>query len=132
VEEQYIQRGARYWVDGDGIIRGREVYGTAFELSDAQEAMELIRKLAAGRSVPLLMDITQLRSMSRDARVFFAQAAHKELLLAVALQVGSPFARAIGSIFLGFNRPAIPLKLFTDEAAALVWLRTFLPSASST
>jgi hypothetical protein len=124
--EEQIRRGARYWVDQDGIIRGREVFSATFELSDAVEALALIRKLADGSKRCLLMDISKLKAMAREARAFFTQPAHTEVLHAVALQIGSPFSRAIGNIFLGLNRPAVPIRLFTDEEPALAWLRTFL------
>ncbi len=124
--EEQIRRGARYWVDEDGIIRGRELYSATSELADAIEALALIRRLAEGRKRCLLMDITKLKGMAREARAYFTQAAHTEMLHAVALQIGSPFSRAIGNIFLGLNRPAVPIRLFTEEEPALVWLRTFL------
>ncbi len=129
--EEQIRRGARYWVDDEGIIRGREVYSEPFELDDAIEAVALIRKLADGRKCCLLMDITKLKSMAREARAFFTQPAHTEVLYAVALQIGSPFSRAIGNIFLGLNKPALPLRLFTEEGPALAWLRTFLRPGGS-
>ena len=125
MSDEQIRRGARYWLDDEGIIHGREVSDAVFELSDATEAMELIRKLAGGRKRGLLMDITRLRSMSREARSFFTLPAHTEVLHAVALQIGSHLSRAIGNIFLGFNKPATPVRLFTDETSALAWLRTF-------
>jgi hypothetical protein len=126
--DEQIPREARYRVDDEGIIHGREVPGTAFELSDATEAMTLIRKLANGHKMALLMDITNLKSMSRDARAYFAQPAHTEVLHAVALLTGSLLSRAIGNFFLGLNKPAAPTRLFTDEASALAWLRSFLGS----
>ena len=72
------------------------------------------------------MDISKLRTMSREARAFFMKPEHTEILHAVALLIGSPLSRAIGNIFLGLNRPVTPTRLFTDEESALVWLRTFL------
>jgi hypothetical protein len=124
--EELIKRGARYRLDAQGIIRGFEENGADFGISDAEEAMEVIRKLGGGGKRCLLMDISKLRTMSREARAFFMKPEHTEILHAVALLIGSPLSRAIGNIFLGLNRPVTPTRLFTDEEAALAWLRTFL------
>lgn len=126
-----IGRGAQYWVDGDGIVHGRETRDAPFERRDAVEALDVIGQLAGGSRRALLMDITKLRSMSREARAFFSEPARADVLLAVALQIGSPLSRAIGNIFLGLNRPAVPIKLFNDEGSALEWLRGFTGGAPS-
>jgi hypothetical protein len=125
MSEEQIQRGARFWLDDEGIIHGQEQHGTNFELSDAMEAMAAIRKLADGRKRGLLIDITNLRTMSREARAYFTKPEHAEVLHAVAMKIGSHFSRALGNIFLGLNKPATPTRLFNDDESALAWLRTF-------
>ena len=125
--EATIKRGARFYVDDQGIIRGREADGASFGLSDAQEAIEVIRELAAGRKCGLVVDISDLRTMTREARAYFTHKDHEEFLYAVALVVRSLVSRAIGNFFLGLNKPAVPTRLFTDDEDALAWLRTFIP-----
>ena len=110
--EATIKRGARFYVDDQGIIRGREADGASFGLSDAQE---------------LVVDISDLRTMTREARAYFTHKDHEEFLYAVALVVRSLVSRAIGNFFLGLNKPAVPTRLFTDDEDALAWLRTFIP-----
>jgi hypothetical protein len=127
MSEATIKRGARFYVDDQGIIRGREADGAGFELQDAQEAIAAIRELAAGRKRALVVDISDLRTMTRDARAYFTHKDHAEFLYAVALVVRSLLSRAIGNFIIGFNRPAVPTRLFNDDEDALAWLRTFIP-----
>lgn len=69
------------------------------------------------------MNITAVKSLARDVRVYFARPEHIEVHRAVALVVGSPLSRAIGNFFLGLNKPAMPMRLFTDEDEAVGWLK---------
>lgn len=125
--EATIKRGARFYVDEQGIIRGREADGSSFGLSDAQEAIAAIRELAGGSRRGLVVDISDLRTMTRDARAYFTHKDHAEFLYAVALVVRSLISRAIGNFFLGLNKPEVPTRLFTNDEDALAWLRTFIP-----
>jgi hypothetical protein len=125
MQEVNLPRGARYWVEDDGIIHGTESSHTAFKFQDALESIEIIRKLAGGSNVRLLMDISNLSSMERDARAHFAREEHTAWLTAVALIIRSNLSRAIGNLFLGLNKPAVRTRLFTDEDEARAWLRTF-------
>ncbi len=127
VAEKRIKRGASFYLDEQGVIRGREADTGTFELADAQEAIAAIRQLAGDRKRPLVVDISDLRTMTREARAYFTHPDHGEFLNAVALVVRSLLSRAIGNFFLGLNRPAVPTRLFNDEEEALAWVRTFLP-----
>jgi len=123
VSEAIELRTARFWLDDEGIIRGELIPGGDFLLDDAKEMMALHRRLTGGRAAGLLMDIRALRSLPHEVRIYFTQPEHVEVHRAVALLVGSPLSRAIGNFFLGFNKPAMPMRLFSDEQSALEWLR---------
>jgi hypothetical protein len=125
--EERISTGGRFWLADGDIIHGVEGFGVSLELAAAQEAWTIICKLAGGRRRGLLMDISQIKSMSREARAFFGRPAHSDVLYAVALKIGSPLSRALGNFFLGFNKPAMPMRLFSDEPHALDWLRKVAP-----
>jgi len=111
----------------DGIIRTRmrpEVF--ELELADAQEVIHAVGSLCGGVRRPALVDLRELRSMSRDCRKYFAGPETAKVEAAVALLVVSPLARAIGNFFMGLNRPLVPTRLFTSEVDALGWLRGFV------
>jgi hypothetical protein len=114
-------RTGRFWRDG-GVLRG-ECFDAAEEtIADAKEQLARQREMLDGKPLPFLMDIRRVRSLSRDARAFFASAEAAEVFAATALLIASPLSRAIGNFFLGLNRPSMPTRLFTSERDALAWL----------
>ena len=121
--EPIAQRSSRYWVDDEGFIRGVLREGVEYQLADAEEMMALHRQMTGGQPRGLLMDIRAVRALPREVRAYFTQPEHAEVHRAVALLVGSPLSRAIGNFFLGFNKPAMPMRLFSEEESALEWLR---------
>jgi hypothetical protein len=124
--EVFVQRATRFFVDEDGIFRGTVLPGvTTYGLEDAREFMEAQRKLAQGTPRGLVIDITAIKTMSRDVREYFMRPDHADVHRAVALIVRSPISRAIGNFFLGLNKPAMPTRLFTSEEQALTWVKTF-------
>ena len=117
-----VLRATRYWVDDEGIIRG-VLITPEFTLADAVEMMEMHRTLTAGKPRCLLMNITAVRALAREVRSYFGDPEHATIHKAVALVVGSPLSRAVGNFFLGLNKPAVPMRLFSDEESAVNWLR---------
>jgi hypothetical protein len=120
-------RTARLWIGSDGILRSVITKGAEEILEDAQANMEAGLRLAAGREVPMLVDMTGLRSITRPARRYYADPGPEiKYATAMALVGGAPIARAIGNFALGLSSPKIPMKMFANEADALEWLRGFL------
>lgn len=120
-------RSQTIWLDDDGIVR-MKMKPDVFELdlADAQEVIRTVDAMCGGVRRPTLVDLRELRSMSRDCRKYFAGPETARVQVAVALLVVSPLARAIGNFFMGLNKPLIPTRLFTSEADALVWLRSLV------
>lgn len=117
-------RTGRYWVDEEGFLRGECFDGAEQTLADAEEQLREQRPLAGGKPRPFLMDISRVRSLSRDARNKYANSPEARALFScVALLVGSPLSRAVGNFFIGLNKPLMPTRLFTSRTDALAWLR---------
>jgi hypothetical protein len=108
------------WREGE-LLRGREDSGTQTVLSDALELTTLLRKLSGGVRLPLVMDITDSKSVSREARAHLAGDVMADTVTVVALVVGSALARALGSFWLTFSRPRFTVKLFTSTEDAKAW-----------
>jgi hypothetical protein len=123
-DEVVTLRTGRFWKDA-GILRGECFEAAEETLEDAQDQVERQRAMLDGRPLPFLMDIRRVRSLSREARTFFASATAAEVFAATALLVRSPLSRAVGNFFLGLNKPSMPTRLFTDETEALAWLAAF-------
>ncbi|HEY6177021.1 MAG TPA: hypothetical protein VIX73_21340 [Kofleriaceae bacterium] len=111
----------------DGIVRMTMQPGVYdLELTDAREVIQAVNSLSGGVRRPVLVDLREVRSMSRDCRKYFAGPETAAAEAAAALLVVSPIARAIGNFFMGLNKPLLPTRLFTSEADALTWLRGFV------
>jgi hypothetical protein len=107
----------------DGILRGEIRVGVLETLSEAKANVDAMAQLARGRKLPVLVNVSRARMVSREARQCYAGAETAKLTVAAALIVGSPISRVLGNFFLGLNRPAFPLRLFTSEEDAVAWLK---------
>lgn len=105
----------------DGIVQ--LVWGPAVSMSleDAVAAIEAMTSITGGRPACLLVDIHDAGPIERLARLEFVKGA--DLVVAVALVVGTPMSRMMGNLYLSVSRPTAPTRLFDDEASAVDWLR---------
>lgn len=109
----------------DRIILARFHPGAEVSADDARENLAVTRELTGGQRMPVLVDLRRVRSQSAEARALFAGPEATAVSAAVALLIGSPLSRVVGNFYLGFNRPEVPTRLFTDETEAMQWLEGF-------
>ncbi|MBI1947160.1 MAG: hypothetical protein HYS27_15800 [Deltaproteobacteria bacterium] len=120
-------RTMRIWRGEDGIIRAVSLAGAHNALVDAVENIQACAKAGGEKRRPVLVDLRPLGSADGAARGHYAGPETARVFTAVVLLIGSPVSRMVGNFFLTVDRPLVPLRLFTDEAEALAWLRAFLP-----
>jgi hypothetical protein len=113
------------------LLRCKYLDGVKIDLPIAKTCVAERLKLVAGKSYPCLVDMTGIMTATKEAREYFANEG-SELVAAGALIVKSPFSRTLGNIFLTINQPKTPVKLFTDETAALNWLEQFMEKEAQT
>ena len=114
---------ASLWLAEDGIIWGVFKDGSRETLETAKENAEVAGSLAGDRRVPVLIDMSAMKMISKEARAHYASADVSAYSLAQALITKSPISRVIGNFFLGLNKPPHPVRLFTSESDALAWLK---------
>ena len=85
-------------------------------------AAEKIRALAGASTLPLLLVLTGVDSVSRSARDVFSAA---RSLSAVAVIGVSPVDRVIANFLLGGEVQPCPTRYFSSEPDALGWLKRF-------
>jgi hypothetical protein len=112
------------WLRPDGIVQVVWAQGTVMLLEDATAATEAVARLTGGRRSPLLADVREAGQSERPARLEFAR--RDDVVSAVALIVGTPLSRIMGTFFINVSRPPMPTRLFDDEASALAWLHAFV------
>lgn len=121
IENQWVEYKIKY-----GIVFGRFKNGASVDLITAKKLIETRLVLQNGRDLPLLVDITGLRHVTKDARDFFASNESLRGTIAGALIVGkSLFSRTLGNIFFLLSRPEIPHKMFGSAVPAMRWLKRY-------
>jgi len=115
------------WRTPEGIIRTEAKPGIDIELRHAVENSLVVNELCRGRLRPLLINLRHLQSISSEARAYFAARDRSSFVNAFGFLVHSRFQKMVGNIFIQFNRPRVPVRLFNDEQEAISWLSQFLP-----
>jgi hypothetical protein len=108
----------------DGIINQTVFPDTHFTLKDARDAIAAALKLSKGNPCLILVNLTGMRSITREAREYFGEVTSQKFS-AVGLLFKSPVTKVLGNFFLRFNKPKTPVRLFSSEAEALKWLKGF-------
>ena len=126
-EQQIVTRTGTHYLDADGIIRATIHPGAEQTLEDAIENVRVSAQLGAGKRRPLLVDMREVKSQTREARTYYTGPEGTRCYCAAAVLVDSPVSRLIANFLLGFNKSAtVPSRLFTSESEAIAWLKTFL------
>lgn len=116
----------------DGVIRGELRFeGVHLALEEVQTIFEIYGEFTREEKRPLLVDIRRLGSVDGDARRYATSDAVDSMMSAMAIVVGSTVSMVIGTLFLGFNRPNYPTRIFTDTERALLWLRGYATDDAS-
>jgi hypothetical protein len=111
------------WIGDDGILRVLLKPGAVMTLKDVKLSTEATEELAGGKKVLTLVNMVNVRSVTREARVYSGSEHAARNTLALALLVGSPVSRVIGNFMIGLNKTSYPTRLFTQEDEALAWLK---------
>lgn len=115
------------WLSEDGIIVTITMAHTQ-TLADAKENIQYNKRVAAGIPRPLLVDMSRVRSMSKDAREEYVKKDDSPLVTAVALVTNSNISRMVGNFFIGLTQSYVPVKLFTEPEKAREWLLQYIVS----
>lgn len=78
-------------------------------------------------ALPIVIDISEVEKISRDARLYLSSQESNEGLVAAAIIAPNGFAKALANFFIRVNliNPIIPTKMFTSEQEALIWLKKY-------
>jgi hypothetical protein len=102
-----------YELRSDGIVAQRVRSSKTQTLADARENTDAFVRITF--------------ATERGVRDHYASREATRLCHAIALLIGSTAGRVIGNLFLAIQAPTVPTRLYTDEAAAIVWLRRLMP-----
>ncbi len=110
----------------DGILEVLCKDGAEETLDTAKENLEIGKSLVGDHApVPYLQVFGGVLNVTREAQRYYAESEDaQKLVTKIALVINSYISRVLGNLFLGLNRPIMPVKLFTDEEKALDWLQS--------
>lgn len=113
-----------FWLE-DGVLRFRSKPAIAQSEADAVESMRVFRELAAGRRLPTVMEVSGVRSLTREGRRIYTTGPEAiATFAAVALVVsGSSMARALVNFMMTVSRPDCPVRMFETVGEAVKWAR---------
>jgi hypothetical protein len=117
---------ARFWVDDDGIVRAvaKAINQTT---EQAAENLRVFAELADGTRRPVVIDTSQVKGLSREARGIYSGTEAARIWTACALVVSSSvIARTLGNFIIAVSRPPFPTRMFETVDEALVWARAHL------
>ena len=111
--------------DGAGpVVTVRVFPHVRQSLEDAHANMDACVRVAGNRRCRLLIDISKAETLSAEVRHYYSGGKLTEWFSAMALVVeASPMGRVMGNLYLRIARPGVPTQLFSDEAAAMTWLK---------
>lgn len=113
------------WLDKTGIIIAVAKDHVIHTLENARENHNLNALLANGIRRPFLIDMTETKLMSQEARTFYAGPEPAKVLTAVAILSNSSNATLIGNMYLTLTKQTLPTKLFDDYNKAVKWLKQY-------
>lgn len=113
-------RTSEYELRPDGIIVQTSQTTELHTLADALENGEAFRRLAAGSTPRLLVDLRVTGATENGVREYYAELSKEAS--AVAFVIGTVVGRVIGNFYMAMKRPPTPTQLFTDVGEALRWL----------
>jgi hypothetical protein len=107
------------WIK-DGIIF--HVFANVeVDLEVAKHCIATRIEFTGGQTLPAIADMRAIKSMTREAREYFA-AEGARFLTARAIITGNVLTRTLAEVFIMINRPAIPTKIFSNYTEAKAWL----------
>jgi len=113
------------WLE-DGIVITVNSGCERHTLQDAKEGVQIVRRVAGYVRRPLLVDFTRVKSMSREAREYYASEESSCNITALGIVTSSSIGRMVANFFLGINKAPVPTRLFNNPEEARSWLKKHL------
>ncbi len=113
----------------DGIVHVSINTSEDVEVKDVIEIVAAVEEIGNGKKFPLLIKSQKYTLPSAEARAYIATPESNPFASAEAYVIQSFSQKLVGNIFISFNKPARPTRIFTSEEKAIEWLQTFLQSA---
>lgn len=123
-EKDVIELRAFYtWMGNDGIARTKAKKNSVVVKEDSIENSKAVNSLLSHHKYPLIIDSSEIRSISKEARSYFSMNGRESNVVCFAILISSPLSAVIGNFFMGLNKPRVPARLFNNEEEAIAWCK---------
>ena len=106
----------------DGIVHCKYLKDAVVFRHDVEAGVQKRIEMFGDEKRLFLVDITQLRGVSLDARIYFASERGAYNIKAVAFYTKLDAYHEIATNYIDDHEPAYPAKVFKDEEEAKNWL----------
>lgn len=114
----------------DGVLIHTLDEGALVDRRVAKEVLRDTEKIAAGRSVAVVVDLRAIAFADQESRQVFADDAAGGVEVATALVVGPRVAEYLGAQFVNRAQPHRPTSIFHDVDEAAAWAADRVREAS--
>lgn len=111
----------RFWID-DGILFSEYKNPFYMNVENSKTIYELRNKISAGKDQYFCYDISNLKSMTKEARDY-GEIHGQHNLAASSIIVNSHIALFLYNTFLKIKKVKIPVKAFKNKEDAVKWLK---------
>lgn len=113
------------FIDKEGILRIQMLRGADVTLNAIKENFEATRQLLGDNKALILINVKTGFKFRSEARSYAALHQNKLNRIATAFVVNSFAEKLVINLYIKFNKPAVPTRMFLSEANALKWLKAF-------
>ena len=111
---------------GDGILHSHTKSGIDFNIQSLKKFNVVMGEMLNHKMAPLLITFDDFAIPPTETRDFWAKKESCPYASADAYLTTTFSHKLIGNIYLHFNKPERPTKIFTKKEDAIEWLKTFL------
>lgn len=113
------------------ILEATYKAGPKIDLEAAKVILNERLEFTGGKDVPVLVIDSGLVRMDKQARDFLSSNQGVKGIRASALISSSVVNSMLVNFILKISRPNLPVKVFTDRAEAITWLKSFIDEAQN-
>jgi hypothetical protein len=113
-------------IRADGLAQIKIISNLTIDVLQTKIIVDLLGSLGNKKRFPVLILVDKFTLPTAEARAYVAAPESDPYGIAVAYVVKSMGQKLVGNVYLSFNKPSRPTRIFTDEEKAITWLKTFL------
>jgi hypothetical protein len=110
----------------DGLVHVKIKGNEEIDVKNVVEVVSALEIFYEEKKFPLLIVVDEYTLPTPEARAYIATPESDPYASAEAYVIQSFTQKLAGNVYLSFNKPARPTRLFNSEEKAIEWLKTFL------